>query len=244
MGISVLLRRYNRCHHNTTIASKSLPITIGKRSKTNFKQIATVTVTASTTVGVPLPACTNYGLEFAAYPYIHLSTYDPTIYKSQTPEVSGVTTTYTFNTWLFGYPYPPLSLYGSSPIALDLIAVNHRGYFIATKPGTYTFTAEVVDDWLSLWLGPTAFSGWNLANAAFTATFPTGNGVSYSVQLETGLYPIRVMWANGGGPGQFGFSIQGPDGSMLEEMNSPPSHYLVTDCAEVGTLPYPPFGSE
>lgn len=197
----------------------------------NIQQIATATIN--------LASCVNFGLQWAAYPFDSGSTYDPTIYKSQTPEASGDTTTYTYNTDNQYYA----SVYGSDPIEVDLIALNHRGFFIAEQSGTYTFTVDSVDDWLTLWIGPDALSGWTLDNALFTVQFPGGVGNQYTMDLDVGIYPIRFMWVNGGSIGVFGFTITAPDGTTVESPDSG-SQFLVTDCALASTPAYPAFGSE
>src|SRR5438034_1242844 len=160
----MLLRWDNSCHYNIANSSRSPPVGERQEMKINIEQVVYTTVTA--TSDIPLQSCTNYGLEYATYPFVSHSDYDPTIYKSTTPDVSGVTDTFSFFT--NGDGLSPQSVYGSQPVEVDLIAVNHRGYFIAPQSGTYNFTLNSVDDWYTLWVGSVAYSGWTLDNALFT----------------------------------------------------------------------------
>jgi hypothetical protein len=56
--------------------------------------------------------------------------------------------------------------------------------------------------------------------------------------------PIRIMWANGGGPGIFSISIMAPDGTELIGPDLTSSPYLVQYSCD-GTSPqYPAWNSE
>lgn len=214
--------------------------------KPNSQQVVTVTVTQSATTGVPIPACTNYGLEFAAYSYV--GNPDPTPYKSATPELTGVTNTYHYSTADYpndgGYPEGPQLLYGEGPIPTDEVAVDHRGYFIADQTGTYSFAPGYIDDYFYLWIGETAYSGWDASNADISDPDCCIVPTAYTTYLTTGVYPIRFMWINQGGPGAYSITITAPDGTVLESPNMASSNYLVTDCVAAGAIPYEPYGSE
>jgi hypothetical protein len=72
------------------------------------------------------------------------SKFDPTVYKDQTPQTTGLTST------LGGIntdSNPIVNLYGSSvDINLNRFALNHVGYIFAPLTGTYAFVLPCPED--------------------------------------------------------------------------------------------------
>jgi hypothetical protein len=206
---------------------------------------SSIIVTSTPTPGLPALDCTNYGLEWAAWPFpTYRGTVIPESYKTQVPTLNGTTKTYTFTT-----PGDVEPIFGNpTPIATNLIIVDFRGYFIAEQRGTYTFSTDSIDDHFYLWIGSTAYSGWTGANAYLSAFFPTldlgPELVTYAFFLTPGIYPIRYMWGNTGNAGVFIYTITAPDGTIVINENSQDSPNIVTSCSTAGAPEYPDWGSE
>lgn len=119
----------------------------------------------------------------------------------------------------------------------------------AQQAGEYTFTIPSSDDITLLWVGPTAYAGWNRANAKIIQPFVSSGQtpVSYKETFTAGQYvPIRIVWANGGGPGQFTFELKAPDGTVIiGGKDGKESPFLVQySCDRTSAPRYPPFGAE
>jgi hypothetical protein len=135
-------------------------------------------------------------------------------------------------------------IYSTYTQSIGLAAVDHRGYLFAPLEGEYTVTAEQNDNIVLIWLGTDAYSGWTRGNADLESTYPNPPS-STTVTLSAAQWlPIRVMWANGGGPGTFSISITAPDGTELIGPDMASSPYLVQYSCD-GTSPqYPAWNSE
>lgn len=76
--------------------------------------------------------------------------------------------------------------------------------------------ADSVDNYIALWTGQDAYNGYNAGNAAFIGIRQNGNsytGGSYTTTLTAGqLLPVTLLYINGGGIGNFEFSVITPDG--------------------------------
>jgi len=130
------------------------------------------------------------------------------------------------------------SIYGSTTeVDTGYLDIHHRGYFIAEQSGTYTFTAGPVDNCFLLWLQGLAVSGFTVANTDIDLT--AGPSQTYTVSLTPGIYPIRYMYTNYGGPGYYYLTITAPDGSTLLGTNGE-SNYLATSCSP-GYPVYPEY---
>lgn len=80
-------------------------------------------------------------------------------------------------------------------------AYQWLGYFLPDFTGTWTFTTSGVniDDCLTIWIGPSALSGYTSGNAVADISITSGSG---TISLTSGTYyPIRVQYANNSGPG-------------------------------------------
>ena len=126
----------------------------------------------------------------------------------------------------------------------DLIAVDHRGYLFAPLDGDYTITIGNDDNIVLVWVGPLAYSGWTRANAVLEDDYPKPPA-STTVTLTAGeWFPIRVMWANGGGPGTLTLRITAPDGTEIAGSDEDASPFLVQYSCDGKYPQYPPWNSE
>jgi hypothetical protein len=139
--------------------------------------------------------------------------FTPEVYKTKAPTKSG-SATYLgeINT-----SSQQVTIYGNSMQA-DTTVMDQVFYLYAGRgTGWYTFDISSADDLEMVWVGPWALSGWNRANSQMLYHFfgPT-NPATLSYYLTSGTYtPVRVMWANGGGPGLEQLQIWAPDGSTM-----------------------------
>lgn len=200
----------------------------------------------------PSTNCNNIGVQFAAFaenPQIVntdgvYSQFDPTIYKTQPAELTGTTTAVSYGVYTFSEEY--VSIYGSTSLFGSFyLVIDHRGYLFAQATGTYTFSTQSVDDLFLLWIGPNALSGWTRPNANLEGNL-SNQQVTFTIDLVAGeYYPLRFMWVNGDGPGNFEFSITAPDGTIVLDADTVASPYIVQFSCDGTTAPaYPAWGSE
>jgi hypothetical protein len=118
-------------------------------------------------------------------------------------------------------------IYSTYTDSMGLVAVDHRGHFFAPIDGDYTFSTGGNDNIVDIWIGPNALSGWTQANANLESLWPNAPA-SVTLTLSAAEWvPIRVFWANGGGPGTFSITIMAPDGTELIGSDMTSSPYLV-----------------
>jgi hypothetical protein len=129
---------------------------------------------------------------------------DPTFFTRYTETSSGIITNFTNITSATNSVYT--SDGGSSNFS-----VEWYGFFYAPTTGTYTFTIGS-DDGGYVWMGPTARSGYTVANC-----FINNGGnhpvvyASGSISLTAGTYtPMRIQFGQGGGGYNCIFSFSGP----------------------------------
>jgi hypothetical protein len=106
-------------------------------------------------------------------------------------------------------PYPDqLNLTGFA----SNISRLYRGYKYIYTTGTYRFRLTS-DDGAYMWIGPTAISGYSVANSYIN------NGGQHAPVAVTGgfltltagfFYPIRIVYGNGGGTSQITLEWEGP----------------------------------
>ncbi|ETS80724.1 hypothetical protein PFICI_08253 [Pestalotiopsis fici W106-1] len=218
----------------------------------------TVTVTAtstSTEIVCPTPSsCDNQGLQWAEYYNSQgdnndasYSNFYAEVYKTQTPNVQGVTSTIGGIDASGGVA---ISIYGSSSTFYsDYFALDHKGYLFAVATGTYKFSFAGVDDIAALWLGSTAYAGWTRANANLVVPFHQGYGPgsgSTTIDLVEGQYlPIRVLFGQGQGNAVFQLSVTAPDGTVFLDSSTENSPYIVQYSCDGTTAPaYTAWGTE
>ena len=87
-------------------------------------------------------------------------------------------------------------------------ATNHSelyiGYFRPDYTGTWTFVLSS-DDSSAVWIGDNAVSGYTIGNALATASYGSDGTGNISL-VEGKLYAFRLMFGNGGGPGNLNLS--------------------------------------
>lgn len=216
---------------------------------------ANVTVTPTSTVNYcpsPTPdlSCNNQGVQWAYY-YNNdggnndgvYSQFNPAKFKTVQPGMSGVAGSAAG----FSYSCPSTSstvnLYGYTTNC-NYLVLNYRGYLYASQSGSFTFTVGDVDDFVEIWVGSIAYSGWTRANA--DAEYTLNDSGSFSFDATAGEYvPIRVMFAQGYGVISFSLEITAPDGTVVLGADSTTSDYLVQQSCDGTSAPaYPAFGSE
>lgn len=197
----------------------------------------------------PPPLCNNQGLQWAEYPNNQGATaggkyesFNPAVYKSQTPNADGITATVGGINSQGGQL---TSVYGSSvQFPGDFFALDHKGYIFAPTTGTYKITISEVDDVVFLWTGPNALSGWDRANADLIVGL--GETQTKTVDVTAGRYlPIRIMFAQGQGLAKFRLSIAAPDGSALVDSDTQQSPYVLQfSCDRLSGPVFSAWGSE
>ena len=196
-------------------------------------------------------SCGNQGLAYAIYPNKRpdgtnvpwteeYTDFDPTIFKTAVPQVTGKTKT-------IGTP-DTKSIYGITPTDWEYVVVNHRGFFFAEQSGEYTFTMPSCDNFVLLWTGSKAFTDYTRANADLVQKYVQTGGqpVVYKQTLNQGqYYPMRILFANAGGPGNFQFSIKAPDGKVVfdDKITNSPA-FVQFSCDGVTAPKFPAFGAE
>ena len=138
----------------------------------------------------------------------------------------------------------PGYVYSTYTPSLGIVAVDHRGYLFAPLDGDYTITINGNDNIVLVWIGSLAYSGWTRANAVLESRFPDPPASTTVTLTASEWFPIRVMFANEGGPGSFSISITAPDGTEIagsDESNSP---FLVQYSCDGKYPQYPSWNSE
>ncbi|KAF3174520.1 hypothetical protein TWF751_004788 [Orbilia oligospora] len=102
-------------------------------------------------------------------------------------------------------------------------ALIYRGYFYAPRTQEYTFFTYDVDDKFYYWLGDNVFD-WSESNHNYR-----NNRVN--VRIEGGTYyPIRILYGNGGGGGEFHLDITGADGVDYVKATRPSDYLISRSC--------------
>ncbi|GAM90379.1 hypothetical protein ANO11243_084220 [Dothideomycetidae sp. 11243] len=145
-----------------------------------------------------------------------------------------------------------ISVFGYSNTATGLAVAQTFYIYAGRGTGYYNFQIPYTDDIEFIWIGNKALTGWTRANADLFNVW-TGNAesqVSLGYNLAFGSYlPVRVHWANGGGPGSMEVNMWAPDGSYIVQYlgsnNSTMSPQVVTTACGSSTVgAFPAWGSE
>ncbi|KAL7908895.1 GLEYA domain-containing protein [Trichoderma velutinum] len=106
--------------------------------------------------------------------------------------------------------------------SIDFTIIQHIGFFVPKQQGTYTFktNAPVPDQTLYAWFGENARQGWINTNADLIGdgNWAAGSNTFLKVvaQADVGKYiPIRILFVNSQDCGEFGLTVQGPQGEIL-----------------------------
>lgn len=146
------------------------------------------------------------------------SQFDPTIYKTIDPywndttgSAGGINNPSTNAAIL-------ISIYGDPNFNATYFTLGQRGYLYAEQTGNITFTIGGVDDWLGIWLGQNAYSGWTKQNANFQVGYVTGPGTGtfkYLVSQPKTYIPFRMVFGQAQGAAVFNVTIANPDGTYI-----------------------------
>jgi hypothetical protein len=166
------------------------------------------------------------------------STYDPVPFKTIKPEIVGKTKNIEIT--------DTKKIYDSTRTNGAYVSVNHRGYLYIPQTGEYSFSFPAADDKAYLWLGPTAYTGWDGSNQVLWSTAAATTSYVHKATFQQGEYvPLRIMYANAGDPAQLKFEIKAPDGTVIMDSATKDSRYLVRfSCDHVTAPRFPPYGSE
>ncbi|QIW96508.1 hypothetical protein AMS68_002026 [Peltaster fructicola] len=219
----------------------------GTDVSTTTIQPATSTDNATATVIKIYPTCDyscgNQGIRYAIYnnpysdQYINdYPSFNSTLFKTQQPIAQGVTNYVGFAANIRNpSPYGQYiaNIYDQPPQSISHLAVDHTFYICAPVSGNYSFNGIYADDITQIWLGDLAISGWDRANENLEQTFnydySSSYPASFTALLTQGyLYPVRVLWGNRFGDGEFNIAIYAPDGGLLLSSNTTDSPYVYT----------------
>ncbi|KAI9650011.1 hypothetical protein NHQ30_000024 [Ciborinia camelliae] len=186
-------------------------------------QILSSTTSSSTAAASSDPVTSsNLGVNFAYFTNPTFNSgygypqFDVTTFNGKNPIYNGTSTQTGFpNT----APGSNATLYPGAPSrSVEQLAIVHTGFVYARKAGTYTFTITDSNDIVMGWIGSNAYSAYSANNTdLLTAYFGISGAVmTVSRTLTAGQFlPFRVLYANGVGNAVFGFTIQGPDSTLL-----------------------------
>lgn len=100
------------------------------------------------------------------------------------------------------------------------VSFEFRSFLYACQSGEYTFSSPSVDDIVLAWFGNKACGGdgdWTEKNYDFESNYPASKAKNFKVTLKQGdYYPVRVLYANDGGPASLSVKITGPNGEVLD----------------------------
>lgn len=111
------------------------------------------------------------------------------------------------------------------------------GYFVPEQDGDFVFGVNSVDDYLTMWIGAPAVSGFNASNNLFTGNGGSSN--SFKVPMISGrYYPVRIIYTEGSGGNECSI-ISGLNGATATNNNiSERAGYFKTDDrTNVGAFP-------
>ena len=167
------------------------------------------------------------------------SAYDPTVFKTAKPETIGKTKSIGIT--------DTKKIYDSTWASGEYVTVNHRGYLFTQQAGEYTFSLPPGIDIALVWVGSKAYSGFTRANADVIRVWGTTAPLDFKQTFQQGEYvPIRIIYANGSGPGTLVAEIKAPDGTVIiGPGTTKESPYLIQySCDRVQAPKFAPYGSE
>ncbi|PSR78763.1 GLEYA domain-domain-containing protein, partial [Coniella lustricola] len=203
----------------------------------------------------PVPStCGNSLLQWAYYssPWLDdaLGIFQPDSFATVTPSLSGVTDqqaaiTGSCSTTSEG------EIYGNV-VPCTNFALNYRGYVYVNSTGEYTVTtpqnSAMPDDRLYIWVGPSAYSGWNGDNYDILASATTESSTAQSITFyaTAGEYvPFRFFYYQVLGKFGFEVTITGPDGMVLMGPGRMNSDLIVEYSCDGRAGPrFPAYGQE
>lgn len=129
-------------------------------------------------------------------------------------------------------PGSNVTLYSGAPSrSVEQLAIVHSGFLYARQAGNYTFTITAADDVVMGWIGSNAYTSYSSRNVDLIAA---NHGISSTVKtvsktLTAGqLLPFKVLWANDANNGNLGFTIQGPNSTLLSSASGSAKDIITT----------------
>ncbi|KAL6904853.1 GLEYA domain-containing protein [Trichoderma evansii] len=133
---------------------------------------------------------------------------------------------------------------------IDYSIIQHIGYFRPKEAGTYRFQVDDgVRQTVYIWLGDRARGGWKNINANLIAdaslNLTLNTWLPVVSEREVGQYiPIRILYVNAQGCGEFGITVLGPNNEVLVTRDQATTDgTFVSNCgasAEIPALSFDP----
>lgn len=191
-------------------SSKHAPLSSSKPAPSSSSK---PTPASSTSSQCPKPTCKT-GISRAAY--------DEPFSKD-----SGQKFVDSFKTDYYKSTKPPHGVSSVNGISITdsdakdkFVSFEFRSFLYACQSGEYTFSSPSVDDIVLAWFGNKACGGdgdWTEKNYDFESNYPASKAKNFKVTLKQGdYYPVRVLYANDGGPASLSVKITGPNGEVLD----------------------------
>ena len=136
--------------------------------------------------------------------------------------------------------------------AMPFNVLEHRGYIVPAAAGDYKVLFTLVDDLAAVWIGNHAITGVILSQSVLNGTLG-----SYSDSPLTYIFtvspadvgkpiPIRIFWANAGGPAGHLWKIIDSNGTEILGYGTPKNPQIVVSCSGLGinAPEWPVWGTE
>ncbi|KAK6513562.1 hypothetical protein TWF506_008001 [Arthrobotrys conoides] len=216
---------------------------------TTFIHLESTTATVVKPAATPDTSCGSAGLEVAIYdnPYTAFTQgypeFSPEHFKTVAPYDTDKT-----NALGIHSATEAENPHGFTPATTGIYVLNYRGFFYSPNTTTYTFRISEADDYAGFWTGSKAQTGWTRANRDGESTFADPPVVTQiQVALTAGRYtPLRLIYANRGGPGKYTFEVFDSGGFSYVEYGAPSPYLVSHSCVDPDEAPpyANPFGSE
>ena len=174
--------------------------------------------------------------EFVNY---NLASFDPTLYNVLDPQFTTVSDNIE-NIKVDPYHLQSsISIYGHT-LDADEFVLQHAFYLYTPVSGLYSVSSRGADNYLAVWTGSAAVSGYNNQNALFIIS-DAGSGNPAPFQAQGGTYtPVRIIFGSGGAPNYFSVQITGPNGETVLASRDPynaVNPYIVTNTCDGANPP-------
>ncbi|KAF5662349.1 FLO9-like protein [Fusarium circinatum] len=186
-------------------------LTTSTTSTSNTDTTSTTTV-ASTTSQCARPTCST-GITRARYPDPFNGEagfnerFNTTYYKENTPESQETVDDFSDIGDANG----------------SFLSYEYATFVYSCEGGSFSFQINSADDIALAWFGDTACGDFEKDNNQTFASYEGGPGdVTFTTTLEPGQYfPIRLIYANAGGPASLNATVTGPNGTVADSLFYP-----------------------
>jgi hypothetical protein len=135
------------------------------------------------------------------------SRFNTTYYKENTPE--GLDTVGSFS--------------DIGDAADNYLSYEYAAFIYSCSGGSFDFQIDQADDIALAWFGDLACGDFQKENNETYASYEAGAGnITYSLQLQPEQYfPVRLIFANAGGPASLSLTVTGPNGTVVDSLFYP-----------------------